>query len=505
MKKIAGIFILFLTLTGSGQQRKSVIVNPEFESSNATDWIQFSRIELTDTATIVYADVYNRPNQWIRILPGSTLRSSSGKIYKLTDCIGFELDKEVPMPESGNRSFTLYFEPIDKKEQTVDFYESENENDWRIYGIKLYPVKPDKPIQCLLKGEVINRPQSSRLILLKEGEDARTAKITYIPVREGKFEYLLYADAEEAYQLIFYDELLNGSWYAVDFIAEQGTIHFVLQPVDEWETNLIEGGKHNNEYQSIKKEIRAEISPLYDSLNVKYESLEKEGKMYSPEAKALEDESRKIYKRSIERELQYAKEHPGIAGYTFLRSGIRRTIEQTKEDISPMIEIYDDIYKSRYPGHPYSALIESYINAFTVKAGNPYIDVTAVDINGKEVKLSELIRGNVALIHLWASWCGPCRKHGKEMIPVYEMYKDKGFTVVGIARENNKNAMLNALEKDKCPWINLLELNDQHKIWMRYGIGNAGGGEFLVDENGIFLSVNPTVEQVKQILENKYD
>jgi hypothetical protein len=70
------------------------------------------------------------------------------------------------------------------------------------------------------------------------------------------------------------------------------------------------------------------------------------------------------------------------------------------------------------------------------------------------------------------------------MIPLYEAYKDKGFTVVGIAREQNKESMLNALERDNYPWINLLELNDKNGIWTKFGIGNAGGGEFLVDSKG---------------------
>ncbi|KAA6338179.1 Thiol-disulfide oxidoreductase ResA [termite gut metagenome] len=192
-------------------------------------------------------------------------------------------------------------------------------------------------------------------------------------------------------------------------------------------------------------------------------------------------------------------------GYTFLVESIRYVTEQIKGDISPMLEIYNDVYKPKYPHHPYTALVASYINASTVRVGNSCVDVTVADLDGKEVQLSELIQGKVALIHLWASWCGPCRKHGKEMIPVYEKYKDKGFTVIGIARERDKGAMLAALDIDKYPWANFLELNDKHGIWTKFGIGNAGGGEFLVDDKGIFLSINATSDEVQTILETIYD
>jgi thiol-disulfide isomerase/thioredoxin/uncharacterized protein YdcH (DUF465 family) len=236
-----------------------------------------------------------------------------------------------------------------------------------------------------------------------------------------------------------------------------------------------------------------------------YNKLQNEGKLLTPEAQALQDENVKLSKIYNEKQLQYSKEHSGIVGYTMLVENIRQATTQTKDDISPLLEIYNRTYKLQYPNHPYTALVESYINASAVKTGNSYIDVTAVDADGKEVKLSELIKGKVALIHLWASWCGPCRKHGKEMIPVYEKYKDKGFTVVGIARERDKNAMFSAIDKDKYPWTNLLELNDKHGIWAKFGVGNAGGGDFLVDNKGIFLSVNTTADEVKKILETLYE
>jgi hypothetical protein len=41
-----------------------MIINPEFDATDA-DYMALSKIERTDTATIVYADVYRLPNYWI--------------------------------------------------------------------------------------------------------------------------------------------------------------------------------------------------------------------------------------------------------------------------------------------------------------------------------------------------------------------------------------------------------------------------------------------------------
>lgn len=89
------------------------------------------------------------------------------------------------------------------------------------------------------------------------------------------------------------------------------------------------------------------------------------------------------------------------------------------------------------------------------------------------------------------------------MIPVYEKYKDKGFTIVGVARERDAEDMRRAVKKDKYPWLNLLELRDRAKIWQHYGIGNSGGNTFLVDPEGKILAIHPTAEEVRAILEKE--
>ena len=144
------------------------------------------------------------------------------------------------------------------------------------------------------------------------------------------------------------------------------------------------------------------------------------------------------------------------------------------------------------------------MNSFTnIKIGGKYIDFSAPDFNGNIVTLSEQIKGKVALIDLWASWCGPCRRASISMIPVYEEYKNKGFNIVGVARESERSRAVNAAKKDGYPWINLIELNDRNKIWERYGIGNGGGSTFLIDRDGTILAIHPTAKEVRDIVENK--
>lgn len=538
--------VLALSLTASCSTNPNVIFNPSVESNDTEGQLEILKIEFADTATIVHFDYYqySRPENWFRFSSKSTLTGGSGKVYNVIGSSGITLDARERTDSTGLAVFTLTFEPLDKDEKTVNF---SSDGYFQMSGIKLYSdkqPKSKKAIKCALKGEVVNRPYSHRLILSKLNEDLRTADVIYIPIRNGKFEYLLNCDYEEMYELVFLDEYQGGVWHRVNFFSEKGTISFTLYPMDESEQNQIKGGTLNTEYNIFNNSIR-EVAKLYDVLRPKYQQLEEEGRYSSPEAEAIYEklrtanasESSKLYreleqlrkeKKDITPEaqelrkeserisqkidsvrLQYISEHQTLVGYTALLEELWAAIHYSDKevDIAPLAEVYNTIYAPKYPNHPYTEQMQLLINSVgTIKVGGQYIDFEVPDLEGNLVKLSEQIQGKIAILHLWASWCGPCRQHGKELIPVYEAYKDKDFTIVGIARERNTtNAMKTAIEMDKYPWLNLVELNDKDKIWAKYGLGNAGGGEFLIDENGVILAVSPTAEDVEKILKERLE
>ena len=394
-------------------------------------------------------------------------------------------------------------------------------------------------IKCTLKGEVIDRPESNQLILVKEGEDSRIHGV-YIPINDGKFEYVLNCDHEELYNLIFQDEFSGRAWKPVEFISENGVINFTLYPFDLFDNNIVKGGKLNEERLNFLTEERNMFESFAYSYNVREEQLEKDGNYYTPEAQLLMDKinaatdnnERRVLNEQFQklrnekfhitpaakelvasgdsmtlvvfnRRLQYAKEHTNIVGYSILISTIKDVVRDFKSDILPYSEVFQTVFEPKYPNHPYTAKMIDILTGSSLKAGAPFIDFTAVDFTGKQVRLSERIAGKRTVLHLWASWCGPCRKEGMELIPVYEEFHDKGFVVIGVAREKSISTAEAAVKQDKYPWENLVELNDTEQIWNKYGIGNAGGSDFLIDENGIIVVVAPSIEEIRDFLTSK--
>lgn len=58
-------------------------------------------------------------------------------------------------------------------------------------------------------------------------------------------------------------------------------------------------------------------------------------------------------------------------------------------------------------------------------------DFTLEALDGGQVTLTDL-RGKVALVNLWASWCPPCRAEMPAIEKVYQAYQSQGLVVLGI-------------------------------------------------------------------------
>jgi len=62
-------------------------------------------------------------------------------------------------------------------------------------------------------------------------------------------------------------------------------------------------------------------------------------------------------------------------------------------------------------------------------------DFTAKDLQGKEVKASELLKKGPILVDFWTTWCGPCKREMPELDKLHKKYRDRGFSVVAISQD----------------------------------------------------------------------
>ncbi len=66
-------------------------------------------------------------------------------------------------------------------------------------------------------------------------------------------------------------------------------------------------------------------------------------------------------------------------------------------------------------------------------------------LNETKISLSDY-KGKLVLLNFWASWCPPCRAEIPGFIKIQNEYKDKNFTIIGLALEDKTDALRYAKE-----------------------------------------------------------
>lgn len=107
-------------------------------------------------------------------------------------------------------------------------------------------------------------------------------------------------------------------------------------------------------------------------------------------------------------------------------------------------------------------------------------NVTFKDLDGKELTLASL-KGKVVVVNFWATWCDPCRVEIPWLIRLQQTYADKGFTLVGVAMdEDGKSAVDPFVQSTK------FDVNGQQKT-MNYPI--VLGNDEIADKFGGMLGL----------------
>ncbi len=124
--------------------------------------------------------------------------------------------------------------------------------------------------------------------------------------------------------------------------------------------------------------------------------------------------------------------------------------------------------------------------------------------DGSEIELYDHL-GKITLIDFWAAWCKPCRLENPNIVGVYQDYRDKGFTVVGVSLDTSKSRWTKAIADDKLDWIQISHLQRfRGPIARSFNITSIPSS-LLVDENGVIIAKDLRGYELRQKISDLLD
>ena len=80
-------------------------------------------------------------------------------------------------------------------------------------------------------------------------------------------------------------------------------------------------------------------------------------------------------------------------------------------------------------------------------------DFTLTGFDGRVATVSKL-RGQVAIINFWASWCPPCREEAAYLEQTWRKYKDRGVVFIGVDYVDTEKPALAYIKEFDITYIN---------------------------------------------------
>lgn len=131
-------------------------------------------------------------------------------------------------------------------------------------------------------------------------------------------------------------------------------------------------------------------------------------------------------------------------------------------------------------------------------------DFTSFDMGDRKISLSEF-KDRYVLLNFWASWCVPCIKEIPELKNFLNTYSDKGFEIINISTDSNKESWIKAVKKYEIQ--NFQNILANSEIREKYSsMTQPIPSQLLINRDGIVVwnSLSQSFKSLEGFLEKEF-
>lgn len=344
----------------------------------------------------------------------------------------------------------------------------------------------------VIEGKITGELAEGTKVYLKAmNEQNRLSDRDTALVAQGTFSFEGTAPGPELHYLF-----IEGTRGNIPVIIENGTIE-VSAHRDSLSLAKIKGTLQNEYFQEFMTHSR-EMSLKASSIQQDMRSAR--ATQDTAVAASLQDEFMELQEEARTYEVAFIKEKPDALMSVLLLDRVNATKTLPETEILELLNSLDPVIRESDIGSRLKANLEK---GMRVAIGAKAPNFTAPTPNGTQLSLNEVL-GKATIVDFWAAWCKPCRLENPNVVRVYDKYKDKGLSILGVSLDRKAEDWVKAIADDNLTWHHVSNVRYFDEIAALYNVSGIPA-TFILDENGVIVAKNlrgPALEEkIKEMLQ----